>query len=383
MEMQVNSKEDLVTRARQFCTTYLQPLARELDKEGRFPIELLDIMKQEGFWGMNYPAEYGGRGIDSVTTHRVAKEIAKASAGVALTLHVHWMAVDVLLKFGSQEQKQRFLPDLLQGNKIAAYTISETQAGSDAAAMKATAVHTDDGWLLQGTKYFCTNGGLADLYVVALKTDPAAGAKGISMFIIDKETAGFQIGSNAEKMGCRSSQTTSLIFHNCLVPSENMIGKINEGFKIAMYGLVGGRLGMASMGLGIAEAALEAGAQYANQRIAFGKPIAHLYAIQEMLAQMYTKVEAAKLLVDDTACKRDQGGDYGMATSVAKLFVAEVVNEVSHKALQIFGGHGYMKYNDVERYARDARLMDIGVGASEVLNMVVGTAVAKSMGSSA
>lgn len=382
MEIQENRKKEVVARAKQFCTTHLQPLARELDKEGRFPTELLEIMKQEGFWGMNYPAEYGGGGVDSVTTHRVAKEIAKVSAGVALTLHVHWMAVDVLLKFGSDEQKQRFLPALLRGDKIAAYTISETQAGSDAAAMRATAVHTDEGWLLQGAKYFCTNGGLADLYFVALKTDQAAGAKGISMFIIEKGTAGFQIGSTAEKMGCRSSQTTGLVFHNCVVPPENIIGRINEGFKIAMYGLVGGRLGMASMGLGIAEAAFEAGAQYANQRIAFGKPLVNLYAIQEMLAQMYVKIEAAKLLVDDTACRRDLGGDYGMATSVAKLFVAEVVNEVSHKALQIFGGHGYMKYNDVERYARDARLMDIGVGASEVLNMVVGTAVAKSIGSS-
>ncbi|AIF49652.1 acyl-CoA dehydrogenase family protein [Pelosinus sp. UFO1] len=372
---------DVVDQARLFCQNNLQPIARELDINSRFPTELLPIMVEAGFFGINYDVEYGGSGYDSITNHLVAKEIAKVSAGVALTFHVHWMAVDVLLKFGNEAQKQKYLPALLRGEKVAAYTVSEVQAGSDAAGIKATAANTEAGWLLNGAKFFCTNGGLADIYFVALKTDVEAGAKGISMFIVEKGTTGFEIGAPVEKMGCRSSYTTALTFNNCVVPQDNIIGDINAGFKIAMYGLVGGRLGMASMGLGIAEAALESAAKYANRRVAFGKPLNALFAVQEMLADMYVKLEAANLLVWETAKKRDSGKDYALETSVAKLFVTEVVNEVCHKALQIFGGHGYMKYNDVERYARDARLLDIGVGASEVLKMVVGTAVAKLKGS--
>ncbi|MDR3561932.1 MAG: acyl-CoA dehydrogenase family protein [Negativicutes bacterium] len=382
MEVQdLQEDNDMIAQARIFSQSSLRPLARELDEQGRFPAELLDSMAKAGFFGINYPVEYGGRGQDSVTTNEVAKEIAKASAGVALTLHVHWMAVDVLLKFGSDGQKQKYLPDLLQGKKIAAYTISEAQAGSDAAAIKARAEKVNAGWRLNGAKYFCTNGGLADLYLVAFKTDPDAGAKGISMFIIEKGTLGFHIGDTEKKMGCRSSLTTGISFADCQVPQDNMLGNVNEGFKVAMYGLVGGRLGMASMGLGIAEAALETAAHYVNRRIAFGKPLSALYALQAMLADMHVKIEAAKLLVVDTAKKRDSGKDYALETSIAKLFVAETVNEVCHKALQVFGGHGYMKYNDPERYARDARLLDIGVGTSEVLKMVVGTAVAKRYGS--
>jgi alkylation response protein AidB-like acyl-CoA dehydrogenase len=373
---------DVVSQARDFCEKYLKPIAQELDREGRFPTELLKPMANAGFFGMNYPAEYGGGGYNSVTTYQAAKEFAKVSAGVALTFHVQWMAVDALLKFGSELQKKKYLPDLIQGKKIAAFTISEAQAGSDAASIKAEATRSDDGWVLNGAKYFCTNGGLADIYLVGFKTDPAAGAKGISMFIIEKGTPGFLIGPKEEKMGCRSSVTTSLVFQNCFVAAENLVGNVNDGFKVAMYGLVGGRLGMAAMGLGIAEAALETAARYVNRRQAFGKPLSALYAVQAMLAEMYVKLEAAELLVDDTSRKRDSGKDYSLATSVAKLFVAETATEVCHKALQIFGGHGYMKHNDLERFTRDARLMDIGVGASEVLKMVVGTTVAKTLGGS-
>lgn len=372
-----NPKADILANVEVFCQTQLQPLARELDTQGRFPVELLDTMRALGIFGMNYGLKDGGGGYDSVTTHLAVKEIAKVSPGVALTLHVHWMAIDVLLRFGTEQQRLQYLPDLLRGKKIAAYTISEAQAGSDAAAINATADCLAAGWSLNGAKYFCTNGGLADLYFVAAKTDREAGAKGISMFIIEKDTPGLKIGAPEEKMGCRSSYTTGLLLDNCVIPHDNLLGNINEGFKVAMHGLVGGRLGMASIGVGIAEAAWEASVKYANRRMAFGKPLHALFAIQEMLADMYVKIEPANLLVQETARKRDSGRDYSLDTSVAKLFVAEVVTEVCHKALQIFGGHGYMKYNEVERYARDARLLDIGVGASEVLKMVVGTAVAK------
>lgn len=362
---------------RLFAAEKLRPLARELDSAGRFPAELLGDMRSIGLFGLNYPMEFGGGGYDSVATHQAMSEIARVSAGVALTLHVHYMAVDVLLRFGTSGQKQKYLNKLIAGEQIAAFTISEGGAGSDAAAIKAVAVADGTGWLLNGTKYFCTNGGLADLYFVAFKTDPAAGAKGISLFIIEKGATGFSIGACEEKMGCRSSVTTGLVFSNCHVPAENMLGLVNEGFKLAMFGLTGGRLGMASMGLGIAEAALAEAATYANQRQAFGKPLTALYAVQEMLADMYVAMESCRLMVNATAALRDSGRDYSLETSVVKLQVARAATEICHKAVQILGGHGYMKHNPLERYARDVRLMDIGVGASEVLKMVVGGAVAR------
>jgi alkylation response protein AidB-like acyl-CoA dehydrogenase len=376
-----SKNNEMVSKAKEFCKTQLGPIAKELDRDNRFPTELVSAMAKEGIWGINFPVEYGGGGYDAVTAYSAVEEIAKVSAGVALTLHVHWMAAGILLKFGTDAQKKKYLPSLLKGEKIGAFCVSEVQAGSDAAAITATATKSDTGWTLNGPKWFCTNGGLADIYLIGFKTDPNAGAKGISMFIVEKGTPGFEIGSPEEKMGCRSSVTTGLNFKNCIVGEDAVIGGVNAGFKVAMDALVAGRLGMAAMGLGIAEASLETAAKYANKRVAFGKPICALFAIQEMLADMYVKVQAARLLVNDATTKCSNGIDYSLESSVAKLFVAETVNETCHKALQVFGGHGYMKYHDIERYARDGRLLDIGVGASEVLKMVVGGAVAKIKGS--
>jgi len=369
--------EGALDRARRFVGQELKPLARELDVAGRFPGELLERMKEEGFFGLNYPVEFGGGGQDSPTTYQVLTELAKASAGVALTLHVHYMAVDALIRFGTEPQQNKYMRGMLAGERIGAFTISEASAGSDAAAITATARAGENGWVLNGTKYFCTNGGLADLYLVAMKTDPDAGAKGISLFLVEKGTPGFTIGQPEEKMGCRSSVTTSLAFNNCLIPTDNLIGQVNDGFKIVMYGLTGGRLGMASMGLGVAEAAFEAAAEYATRRMAFGKPLTALFAVQEMLADMFVALEGARLVVASTATARDSGRDYAMETSVAKILVARASGEITSKALQIFGGHGYMKHNPVERFVRDARLMDIGVGASEVLKMVLAGVIAR------
>ena len=366
--------QEMVEKAKGFAGSYLKPIAAELDREGRFPSELIPALTEQGFWGLQYPVSYGGGGYDSETAYLVMSEFAKASAGVGLTFGVHWMACDALLKFGSEEQKQKYLMPMLKGEKIAAYTISEPQAGSDAGSIIASAAKVEAGWVLNGTKYFCTNGGIADFYFIACKTDVEAGTKGISLFIVEKGTDGFEIGPYGEKLGCRSSVTTSLIMKNCIIPEANLLGKENGGFKIAMYGLVGGRLGMVAMGLGIAEAAFEEACTYAKRRNAFGKPISKLYAIQEMVADMVVNIEVCKLLLVQTAQKRDSGKDYALDSSVAKIAAAQAVNKVCYNALQIFGGHGYMKQNAVERYVRDARLMDIGVGASEVLKMVVGAA---------
>lgn len=373
----MNEGANIIDSVKAFNSKYLNPIASKLDEENRFPTELIEVMSRKGFFGVHYPKEYGGSGYDSFTGQMVAKELAKASAGVALTLHVHWMAVDVLLQYGTEQQKEKYLPDLIRGKKVAAYLISEVNAGSDVAAIKSVAQEKNEKWIINGSKYFCTNGGIADIYLVACKTDLELGAKGISMFIIDKDTPGLEIGKNEEKMGCRSSVTTSIIFKNCTVPNINIIGKMNKGFNIAMYGLTGGRLGMASLGLGIAEAAMEEAINYANEREVFGKPLANLYSIQEMVADMYVKIKTSKLLLKETSEKRDKGENYSIDSSIVKLHVAQTVNDVTSNAMQIFGGHGYMKRNKIERYVRDARLLDIGVGSSEVLKMVVGSSVLK------
>lgn len=378
MNTWTETERALIERAQRFRAQRLSPIARQLDEENRFPTELLEELSEAGFWGIRYPVEYGGLGLSTAAAERVATELAKGSAGVALTLHVHWMAVDAVLRFGTEEQKRRWLPDLLTGRRIAAYTISEVGAGSDAAAMQATAQACESGYLLNGVKYFSTNGALADLFVLALKTAPDQGAKGISVFVVEAPAPGLTVGPDLNKMGCRSSSTTSVVLKDCLVPAANLLGKENQGFKVAMYGLVSGRLGMCSMGIGIAEACLEEAADYANRRIAFGKPLSALYSVQAMVAEMHVKLEAARLMVSAVAQRMDAGEDCALDTSVAKLFVAETVDEVCFKALQVFGGHGYLRSANVERYARDGRLMDIGVGASEVLKMVVGSSVLRS-----
>lgn len=375
MERYTTDERVLIESARKFSEERLRPVAEKLDAENRFPTEYLPEMAAAGYFAARYPKQYGGLGLGTAASERMAAELAKGSAGVALAVHVHWMAADVILRFGTEEQKLRWLPDMMSGKRIAAYTISEAGAGSDVASMKASAAAFEDGYRLDGAKYFSTNGGIADLFVLAVKTAPELGGKGISVFVVDRNAPGLEVGPVLEKMGCRSSSTTSVILNHCRVPASALLGAENGGFKIAMYGLISGRLGMCSMGIGIAEACLEEALNYANRRIAFGKPLASLYSIQEMTAQMYVKLTAARLLVQDTAESMDRGEDCAVKTSVAKLFVAETVDEICHKALQVFGGHGYLKTNNVERYARDGRLMGIGVGASEVLKMAVGSAV--------
>jgi butyryl-CoA dehydrogenase len=330
-------------------------------------------MKEKGFFKTHYPEQYGGYGMDYKTSFNVLREIAKGSAGVSLLYVVHFMATDVLLKYGTEAQKEKYLKDLVEGNKIAAYSISEPTAGSDAAGIKTVAEKVDKGWKLNGSKYFVTNGSVADLYFVACKTSLDKGARGISLFIIEKETEGVDVTYYADKMGFRSSATTNLVLKDCIVPDENLLGEVDKGFKIALDGLVGGRLGMAAIGVGIGEAALEEAIKFANKREAFGKTIANLYSIQEKIAHMYIKLEASRELLRKACEVRNEGMDYSMEASVAKVFAAKSVNEICYEAIQIMGGHGYIKNNRVERYYRDGRLIDIGVGTSEVVGMVIGS----------
>ena len=375
MENKLYDDTNLIDQAACFARDKLVPIAAKLDEEGRAPRELFEEMAQLGFFGMRYPKELGGAGHSATSSYLAIAELAQASAGVALLIEVHWMAVDALLKFGTEEQKARWIPDLLSGKRIAAYTISEAQAGSDAAGITTVAEKVDGGYRLNGAKYFSTNGGVADLYVIAAKTAPEAGGKGISVFVIDKDTPGFTISPNIDKLGCRSSEMTALALKDCFVPEENRIGAENGGFKVAMYGLVGGRLGMAAMGLGIAEAARDYALAYANRRTAFGSSLSKLPAVQIMASDIHVKISALRQLLISVTSKQDEGLDFTLDTSVVKIFAAEVVNEVCHKAMQICGGHGYVKGNPCERYFRDGRLMDIGVGATEVLKSVVGSSV--------
>lgn len=367
--------EEMIKRAREFTEKHIIPIARQLDEENRCPKELFHLMQEEGFFKIHYPKEYGGYGMDYNTSFNVLREIAKGSAGVSLLYVVHFMAVDILLKYGSKAQKDKYLRDLVEGKKIAAYSISEAVAGSDVAGIKTVAEKVEGGYKLKGSKYFVTNGSIANLYFVACKTSPESGAKGISMFIIEKDTPGVDISHYSEKAGFRSSATTNLILKDCIVPEENLLGEKDRGFMIVLDGLVGGRLGMAAIGIGIGEAAFEEAVKFANRRMAFDKPISKLYSIQEKIADMHVKLESARQLFIKACDARDEGKDYSLEASVAKVFIGEAINEICYEAMQILGGHGYMKSNHLERYYRDARLISIGVGTNEVINMVIGNTI--------
>ncbi|MCY6960146.1 acyl-CoA dehydrogenase family protein [Clostridium brassicae] len=251
------SSEELILKAKNFTKENIKPIAKELDESNRCPKELFDPMRKLGFFRAQYPLEYGGYDMDYKSAFYILKEIAKGSAGISLLYVVHWMATDVLLKYGTESQKKKYLKDLVEGKKIAAYSISEATAGSDAAGIKTVAEKVENGWKINGTKYFVTNGGIADLYFVMCKTSPNKGAKGISLFIVDKETYGLDVTYYAEKMGFRSSATTNLVLKDCIVSEDNLLGKEDKGFEIVLDGLVGGRLGMSAIGIGIGEVALE------------------------------------------------------------------------------------------------------------------------------
>lgn len=373
----IRVETDIIKLAENFSIEHLKPIAKKLDEDSYCPKGIIEKMVEEGFFKIHYPIEYGGYGMNCSTSFNVVREISKVSPGIGLLLIVHWMAVDVLIKYGSQDQKNKYLRDLVEGKKIAAYTISESGAGSDVGGITSVAQKVDNSWKLNGSKYFSTNGGLADIYFITCKTDVEKGVHGISLFILDKDTKGFKIGEPIDKMGLRSSITTSLKMKDCIVPEQNIVGEQNKGFKISMEGLNGGRLGMVAIGIGIGEAALESSCKHANKRKAFGKPIGNLYSIQEKIAEMHTDLEASRALFEKACSKRDKGLDYSLDASIAKVFTGKAVNRICYNAIQIFGGHGYVRDNHVERYYRDGRLLDIGVGTTEVLNMFIGNNVLK------
>lgn len=355
-----------------FTEENIVPIAQSIDRENRCPEELIAPMREAGFFGVPYPETYGGSGSDYQTAFEMLRILSKGSAGIGLLFVVQWMAVDVLLKYGTAYQKKKYLEDMVTGKKIASYAISEYVAGSDAASIKTIATKTEQAWHIKGAKYFVTNGSLSDLFIVACKADQD---KGMSLFIVEHGSEGLSITEKSEKMGFRSSSTTNLILSDVKVADLQRIGSAETGMKIALDGLVGGRLGMSAIGVGIAEAAYERTLEYANKRMAYGKKIGKLYAIQEKVADMYIALESARALFDKACQKRDENMDYSLEASVAKIAAGKAANEICCEAIQVMGGHGYLVQNDVERYYRDARLIDIGVGASEVIKMVIGATV--------
>jgi len=361
---------------RDFAEKDVAPLAAELDEKGEVPFENIKTMGRLGLLGLTAPEEYGGCGADTISYVIAIEELSKACASTAIVMAVQNSLVNYgLAKFGTEEQKQKYLTRLVTGEWIGAFALTEPGAGSDAAAQRTTAVRDGDDYVLNGSKCFITNGGFADVVIVFAMTDKSRGTRGISAFIVEKTFPGFSVGKEENKMGIRGTNTSELIFEDCRVPAENLLGKEGQGFKIAMVTLDAGRIGVGAQAVGIAQAAFEAAAEYAKTREQFGGPISRLQAIQWMIADMATRIEAARLLVYNAALKKDSGERFTKEAAMAKLYASETAAFVVDCALQIHGGYGYMKEYPVERYYRDARITRIYEGTSEIQRLVIANQV--------
>lgn len=365
--------EMLRKMVKDFADEVVAPSASERDEEERFDRSIFDRMAEQGLTGIPWSEKYGGSGFDYLAYVITVEELSRvcASTGVTLSAHIS-LASWPIYTYGTEEQKQNYLKPMALGEKIGAYGLTEPGAGSDVSSMTTTAVLDGSDYVLNGSKIFITNGGVADTYVVFAKTDHTKGHKGISAFIIEKDFPGFSIGKKERKLGIRSSPTTEIIFENCRVPKENLLGKEGDGFKIAMKTLEGGRNGIAAQAVGIAQGALDASLAYAKERKQFGKPIAQHQGIGFKLANMATKIEASRLLTYQSAWKESAGHSYGMDSSMAKLFAGDTAMEVTIEAVQIFGGYGYMKEYPVERFMRDAKITQIYEGTQEIQRVVIG-----------
>jgi len=372
-DLTLTEEQEQVQRiARDFATERVLPHAAEIDDQGKIPRELLVEMGKLGFMGTYVPERYGGSGLDTVSYVLIVEEInrACASTGVVLCSHVS-LAVDPILHFGSDAQKRRYLPALANGERIGCFALSEPASGSDAAAMRTSARPDGDEWVLNGTKNFITNGSIGDVAVVFAQTDPPQRHKGIAAFIVEKGSPGFSVGKLEKKLGIRGSDTAQLVFQDCRVPAANLLGEVGEGFKIALSTLDGGRISIAAQAVGIARACLEDSLAYAKQREAFGKKIADFQAIQWMLADMATEIDAARLLTWRAAALKDAGEDLILASAEAKLFASDIAVKAARDCVQIFGGYGYLKDFPAERHYRDAKITEIYEGTSEIMKLVI------------
>jgi butyryl-CoA dehydrogenase len=374
MDFSLTDQQKLIRdTVRQFMEAEVRPLVKELEKNERFPAELLKKMGEMGFCGMLVPEELGGPGLDTVSYVLMLEEVARVYTAMSTALGVTNSAVQgPLMQFGSAAQKQKYLKRLATGEIIGAFCLTEAAAGSDAAGIQARAVREGGAYRLSGTKTWVTNGSAAGVYIVFAKTQPEAGGKGITAFLVEPGFAGFKVGRHEDKMGQRSSPSVEILLNDCVVPAENRLGEEGQGLKIALSALDGGRIGIAAQAVGLAQGALEESVKYAKQRKAFGKSIGEFQAIQWMLADMQTEIEAARALAYYAAWMKDaHPGKVGASSSKAKLYASEMVNRVVYKAVQIHGSLGYSRETDVERMYRDARVITIYEGTSEVQRMII------------
>jgi butyryl-CoA dehydrogenase len=375
MDFKLSEEHQMIKdMCRKFADQVLKPKAAEYNREHKFPAFAIKQLGEMGIMGVVYPEEYNGAGMDYISYAIAVEELSRGGASTGVTVSAHnSLCLSPIYYFGTEEQKKKYLPKLCSGEHIGCFGITEPGAGSDASGTATRAEHKNGKYILNGTKSFITNGGVASVAVVMAKTSKDAGHKGLSMFIVEKGTPGFSVGKIEDKMGILSSSTTELVFEDCEIPEENLLGKEGQGFKIAMHTLDGGRVGIAAQALGISQAAMEEAIAYSKIRKQFDKPIAEFQAIQWMIADMATEIEAARLLTYQAADMMNSGDrqKYSKYCAMAKLFASETSHRVTHKALQIFGGYGYTTEYPMERYCRDARITEIYEGTSEIMRLVI------------
>ena len=377
MNFSLTKEQEFVRKmVRDFAETEVEPLAADIDAEHRFPEETVEKMAKYGLLGVPFPTEYGGAGGDHISYAITVEELSKkcASTGVICSAHTS-LCCWPIFNWGTEEQRQKYLPDLLSGKKLGAFGLTEPNAGTDASGQQTRAVDGGDCWILNGAKVFITNGGYADVFVVMAMTDKSKGNHGISSFIVEKGDPGFSIGKTEDKMGICASSTTELIFQDCKIPKDRLLGEVGDGFKVAMSTLDGGRIGIASQALGIAQGALDVTVEYMKARKQFGKSLSKFQALQFVVADLETQIQAARLLVYRAADMKDKHLPYGPAAAMAKLFAAETAMHVTTKCVQLHGGYGYTKDYPVERMMRDAKITEIYEGTSEVQRMVIAASV--------
>lgn len=365
---------------REFAEKEVAPSAAERDEAERFDRGLMfDRLAELGLTGIVFPEEYGGAGADYISYAIAVEELSRVCASTGVTLSAHLsLGSNPIYLFGSEDQKKEFLVPLAEGRKMGAFGLTEPSAGSDAGGTRTTAIRDGDSWILNGTKIFITNAGEAEVYIVFARTDKDAKKHyGISAFVVEKGTAGFSFGKKEQKMGIRSSPTVELIFQDCRIPAANLLGQEGEGFKVAMKTLDGGRIGIASQALGIAQGALDAAVNYAKERQQFGSAISRFQGVQFQLADMATQIEASRLLIYNAAYRASNGLSYSQQSAMAKLMASETAMRVTTQAVQILGGYGYTRDFPVERMMRDAKITEIYEGTSEVQRLVIGSALTR------
>ena len=367
-----NEQEFVKKMVKKFVDKEVRPIAAEIDNTCEFPVETVKKLGRYGLLGIPFPKQYGGAGGDFMSYAIAIEEISKACATTAIIMSVHTSLCSwSIYTYGTEEQKQKYLTGLASGQKLGSFGLTEPNAGTDASGQQSIAKLEGDNYILNGSKIFITNGGYSDYYVVFAMTDRSKGTRGISAFIVEKDFEGFSIGKKEDKMGIRASSAAELVFRNCKVPKENIIGGEGKGFRIAMSALDGGRIGIAAQALGIAEGAFDEAVKYMKERKQFGKPLSVLQGLQWYIAEMSASIEAARNLVYKAAWKQSQGMPFSVDAATAKLFASETAMAVTTKVVQIFGGYGYMKDYPVERMMRDAKITEIYEGTSEVQKMVI------------